>query len=125
MAAHPIPLRFHVSPGGCWTCISHAPNADGYIRKRWSWGLEFLHRVVWRLRHGDTPDGHEIDHVCGNRACCAPEHLRTLPCSEHKAITNTARYSQRQLDARRAWEAGDPINAPARTAARWVKNWTT
>ena len=92
MPAHRIPLAFHTGPGGCWHCTSHALNADGYVRMRWSWGLEFLHRVVWRLRHGDIPETHGIDHLCGSRDCANPDHMRLLTRSEHAIHTNTTRY---------------------------------
>lgn len=123
MAASRIALAFHVSPGGCWSCVSHALNADGYVRLRQPWGHEFLHRTIWRLHNGTIPVGHEVDHICGNRACCAPGHLRLLDRPAHLSHTNSTRYSQRELDARRTWEAGEPIDAPARTAARWIKKW--
>ena len=34
------------------------------------------HRVAWMLDHGRVPPKHAvIDHLCGNRLCCNPQHL--------------------------------------------------
>lgn len=51
-------------------------NQKGYGRLRVGWNLESAHRVAFELAHGPIPDGAEVDHVCFNRACVEPAHLR-------------------------------------------------
>ncbi len=36
------------------------------------------HRVAWELTNGPIPDGLTIDHICRNRRCVNPSHLRLL-----------------------------------------------
>jgi len=36
------------------------------------------HRVAWTLTHGEIPADMTIDHLCRNRRCCNPAHLRLL-----------------------------------------------
>lgn len=38
--------------------------------------IEMTHRYAWIVANGDIPDGSEVDHSCGVRACCEIEHLR-------------------------------------------------
>lgn len=134
MPAARIPLAFHVGPGGCWNCYSHAPNADGYIRLRQGKGHEFLHRIVWRLQNGDIPEGWEIDHLCGSRACSNPLHLRCIPRSTHLDHTNRTRYSDRKSEARATWnlnrritgtELADRFGVSFSQACRWIREWKT
>lgn len=35
-----------------------------------------VHRWAYQQFVGPIPDGADIDHICGNRACCEPAHLR-------------------------------------------------
>lgn len=41
------------------------------------------HRVSWELLNGSIPDGLVIDHLCKNRACIAPDHLRLVTQGEN------------------------------------------
>lgn len=34
------------------------------------------HRWAYEREHGPIPAGVDIDHICGNRACCETTHLR-------------------------------------------------
>ena len=82
---------------GCFIPISHKLNQDGYFRKAWGNArshdhkMEMFHRTVFKMHHGDIPDGYEVDHMCNVRACCNPTHLRALEGSEHASHSNRER----------------------------------
>jgi hypothetical protein len=72
--------------GKCWPWIG-ALRADGYgvIRSR---SLMYkAHRVAYMLANGAVPRGRVVDHTCGCKACCNPEHLQAVTQSE-----NSRRY---------------------------------
>jgi len=88
--------------GGCYVPVTHKLNQDGYFRKTWGsvrakrYETEFFHRFIYRAHNNLTsiPDGQEIDHLCRNRACCAPSHLRLIDRPSHAILTN----QQRKID---------------------------
>jgi len=46
------------------------------------------HRYSWERTHGPIPEGIEIDHICHNRLCVRPDHLRPATRkqnSEHRS----------------------------------------
>jgi hypothetical protein len=59
------------------------PSKNGYVRH----GYDYLHRVVYQAVTGERlAEGDELHHLCGNRACCRPDHLRRLTKDEHLVI---------------------------------------
>ncbi len=66
-----------------------AGNRDGYIRVRVgpssSNRKQMLHRIEWEKVNGPIPGGHEINHLCKNRACANVNHLEVLTTSEHRS----------------------------------------
>lgn len=134
MAARP--LQFIELEGGCFVPITHRLNHDGYFRKRWkkkSMGnvVEMFHRFIWRAHHGDIPEGQEVDHVCGNRACCNPQHLRLLEGLDHTVHTNRTRYADRKDAAKDFWinnpctgtRLGELFGVSFSAACQWIREW--
>lgn len=38
----------------------------------------YAHRVMYEHKHGQVPEGKELDHLCRVRACVNPEHLEPV-----------------------------------------------
>lgn len=41
------------------------------------------HRLAYILFNGQIPDGLQLHHICENRACCNPDHLKPVTPKEH------------------------------------------
>lgn len=48
------------------------------------------HRWAWEQSHGPIPDGMEVDHICWQRSCVNPEHLRLATRSQNSAYLSGA-----------------------------------
>ena len=67
----------------CWLwsgCVS----PDGYGRVRISGHTYLSHRVSFTIFNGCIPGGLSIDHICHNRRCVNPNHLRLCDDSENR-----------------------------------------
>lgn len=107
---------------GCWEWTAHL-NAGGYggfryEKKRW-----LAHRFMWLHVLGRSIEqGKCIDHICSNRKCVNPEHLRTLTPRE-----NTLRGCGRAAMASLAkwcpkghkYNKSNTIFVPAKNGNRW------
>lgn len=63
--------------GRCWKWMAaHSP--QGYSRFDGPEGDGNAHRASYILNVGPIPSGHYIDHICHNRGCINPEHLRPV-----------------------------------------------
>lgn len=68
----------HVIKGaGCWEWAGYH-RADGYISFSVGSKKFKAHRVAYELLVGPIPEGLEIDHICRNRGCVNPKHLRPV-----------------------------------------------
>ena len=66
---------------GCWNwekCLS-----QGYGVFRWNGRSWLAHRAIYMMAGNKIPDGMDLDHLCGNRRCVNPEHLRASTRLEH------------------------------------------
>jgi len=60
----------------CWNWTASV-SARGYAQYRSPVGLQ-AHRYAYTITHGPIPDGLVIDHMCYNRICVNPSHLRAI-----------------------------------------------
>lgn len=58
---------------GCWVWTGTVNNR-GYGR----FDRGYAHRASWEIHRGPIPPGLVIDHLCENRMCVNPAHLRTI-----------------------------------------------
>lgn len=87
----PLLERFieKVSPepfSGCWLWMAKiSENGYGYIAKGLGFGNKMIeaHRASHELFKGPIPEGYEVDHLCRNTVCCAPNHLEAVTPEEN------------------------------------------
>jgi hypothetical protein len=79
------PVRYVISDTGCWECISHKPNAKGYVIIGRGGKFFKLHRYAFEQINGYIVESLEILHLCDNRKCMNPEHLRLGTSQENVA----------------------------------------
>lgn len=86
-----------------------ARNNRGYGVIWFDGKLRLAHRVAWFLEHGAWPrPGLVVDHICENKACVNPAHLRELTSGANiqrayprgDAATETRRAQWRAASAR-------------------------
>lgn len=73
---------------GCWNWTGATNGKVGYGRigagtKPYSWLL--AHRASYEMSNGPIPEGLVIDHICHNRKCVNPDHLRAITQKQNMA----------------------------------------
>lgn len=71
---------FKVGPG-CWEWIGH--KTGGYGRTYYKGASLMAHRLSFLLAGNEMPVGLVIDHICRNRGCINPQHLRLVTHREN------------------------------------------
>lgn len=83
--------RIDVDADGCWisrySCASH-----GYAQVGWQElgkrHVVLAHRAAWVHVNGQVPLGVTFDHICKNRPCVNPDHLRLMSNFENARRTD-------------------------------------
>lgn len=66
-----------IGEGGCWLWQRHLTDR-GYGLVQIKGRARRAHRVSYEAFVGPIPEGLEIDHLCGVRACVNPSHLQPV-----------------------------------------------
>lgn len=90
LLAKPLDARYTISDSGCWLWLG-AKLSCGYgnIEKK-KYGTSLAHRAIYEHVRGKKLDRSvELDHICANKACVNPEHLRECSKSENMCYRPT------------------------------------
>lgn len=68
---------------GCWKWTA-APMEIGYGTIRFGGKNQSAHRVSYEINVGPIPAGMQVDHICRNRLCVNPAHLRLVTDAQNK-----------------------------------------
>jgi hypothetical protein len=84
--------RFVVAEDGCHIS-TYSTASHGYAQIGWTPTGEgnkgtLAHRAAWAAVNGQIPEGMTVDHLCKNRRCVNPDHLRLLPNYENARRIN-------------------------------------
>lgn len=66
----------------CWTWTA-SKRANGYGQINVDGKNRTAHRLSYELSVGPVPDGLHLDHLCRNRACVRPDHLRPVTVKQN------------------------------------------
>lgn len=89
------PCRFRQGHGSRATSVWYVEEDRGYITPCWIWQRSLrkkdgygqvavngqrrqAHRFYYERHIGSIPEGKEIDHLCGVKACVNPDHLKAV-----------------------------------------------
>lgn len=99
---------------GCWLWTGAVVNGYGVFRI--NSGNQVAHRVSYRWANGDIPHGDEVDHMCFNRSCVNPGHLRLLDHQANGQNRASANSNSRSgirgvywLEQRKGWMAAASV----------------
>ena len=111
-------IRYVEDENGCFVS-TYSTGSHGYAQVGWDDGSGHLlgtlcHRAAWVYCHGtQIPDGMTVDHMCHNRQCVNPDHLRLLSNFE-----NARRTSGRD------WPIGQCVNGHSNQyLRRYADGW--
>lgn len=77
--------------GDCWIS-TYSVASHGYAQVGWQDNRErhivLAHRASWEYAMGPVPLGHTLDHLCKQRRCVNPAHMRILTNYENARRTS-------------------------------------
>lgn len=90
--------RYAIDPDtGCWTTLG-GTTPVGYGKITEGRRTHLLHRWMYERVVGPIPEGKQLHHVCRNKGCCNPAHMRVVTLKEHRAI-DTVRLADDEVRA--------------------------
>jgi hypothetical protein len=68
-------IEYTINENGCFICVSHAVDCDGYARITRNKKSFRLHRYYFQLHNGELKPEQILIHTCDNPPCFNPDHL--------------------------------------------------
>ena len=99
------------APDECWNWTGATDRGYGYVTVKGFRAPLKAHRMAYEFSVGPIPAGMQIDHVCFNRSCVNPAHLRVVTNkqnNEHKRDlqkNNTSGYRGVARAGNSGWRA--------------------
>jgi hypothetical protein len=98
-----ITARTVLTPGpldtACWTwpgpTSGESGRGKGYGRTCIDGGTVATHKAMWICEHGPIPPRKQLDHLCGNRLCCNPDHLELVTHKQNQKRRDQRAQMQR------------------------------
>lgn len=88
-----------------WTGAKCGGGRGGYGSIRIGRSTKKAHRVAWELTNGPVPEGMKLDHICHNRACVRPDHLRVVTHKQNLENVSGAYVTNRSGIRGVTWDA--------------------
>lgn len=91
-----------------WQATSKSSEYGGFY---FGGRVGYAHRYSYELHYGDIPDGAVVDHICYNKRCVNPVHLRLVTKSQNGEnrsglnVDNTSGYRGVSRDRSGRWRA--------------------
>lgn len=117
--------KFVARGDGCWTWKGRI-HRDGYGQFKLDLQARHAHIIGWLIENRAPLAGKEVDHICQNRACVRPDHLR-LQTHRENTLRNSGPVARRYREAR-GLEPGQleedlvvvPEEVPEEVGREWV-----
>ena len=103
----------------CWNW-PRSLNHKGYGQIGINGKVYRTHRVMFEIQHGLIQPGMMIDHLCRNRRCCNPDHLRAVT-PRVNSTENVAGHPWQLEAAKTHCPAGHPYDAENTYVTRQTK----
>ena len=80
--------------GECWEAAGRPNKHSGYVHLtlKNAYDIRYIHRFICHLFHGLPLNyrTHQCHHLCGNKTCCRPSHLRSISVTDHHSVTHAS-----------------------------------
>ena len=76
--------RYDPNATACWVWNGGTQSRGYASMTNGRGGTQLAHRAVWEAVYGPIPEGMTIDHICRNKLCGRPDHLRLLTAGDNR-----------------------------------------